>query len=90
MKPRATTRRYFLAEGTRLFAVGGLTALLAGLGLPTSVHAQDWRALLRGRPRGGEGKVKELKGSATAAGRPLAVGKGLNRAKKSGSPRKAC
>ena len=77
MKTRPTTRRYFLAEGTRLFAVGSLTALLACLGLPTSIHAQDWRALLRGRPRGGEGKVKELKGSATAAGQPLAVGKRL-------------
>lgn len=73
-EPTAFPRRYFLAEGTRLMAMGGLGAMLAGLGLPGEAAAQDWLSLLRGRREGGHGIVKKLVGRASATGRALQVG----------------
>ena len=68
------SRRYFLAEGTRLIAMGGMGALLAGMGWPEAAAAQNWLSLLKSKQKGGHGIVKKLKGAATASGRPLAVG----------------
>ena len=68
------TRRIFLAEGTRLTALGGLGAMLGALGLPRAAAAQEWTELSRVRPAGGFGIVKELWTEASAAGRPLRKG----------------
>ena len=73
-QPAEFPRRYFLAEGTRLLAMGGLGAMLEGLALPGEAAAQDWLTLLRSRQEGGHGIVKKLVGRASAPGRALRVG----------------
>ncbi|MEE8433838.1 MAG: FecR domain-containing protein [bacterium] len=70
-----TSRRFFLAEGTRLFTMAGVGgALISGLGVTDEASAQGWRSLFRRTPEGGHGRVKKVQGEATAAGRPLKVG----------------
>lgn len=74
-----TSRRYFLAQGTRLVTAAGLSgALMTGLGFPNEAEALDWRSMFRGRQEGGGGKVQKLKGRATANGRFLKVGDRVN------------
>ena len=67
-------RRVFLAEGTRLLTLGGLGALAGTLAWPELGMAQDWKALSKTKLEGGHGTVKEVKGRATAASRPLKKG----------------
>lgn len=79
MKPPALrngkiSRRFFLAEGARLITYGSLGGLAAAMAWPGRAHGQDWGALFRSRPTGGHGTVKDLRGQASAAGRPLAAG----------------
>ena len=70
-----TSRRFFLAEGTRLFTMAGVGgALIGGMGLADEAAAQGWRSLFRRTPEGGHGSVKKMIGEASAAGRPLKVG----------------
>ena len=72
--PRRLSRRFFLAEGTRLCALGSLGALGAALARPGTAEAQDWSKLIASKPQGGQGRVKELRGLASAGGRALALG----------------
>ena len=80
MKPKIdpatlTSRRFFLAEGTRLFTMAGVGgALIGGLGLADEAQAQGWRSLFRRTPKGGHGNVKKMIGEASAGGRRLKVG----------------
>jgi len=68
------TRRFILANGSRLITLGSLGALIGAGCKPRGSQAQDWTALARENPSGGFGTVKELTGEATAAGRKLAQG----------------
>lgn len=70
-----TSRRFFLAEGTRLFTMAGVGgALIGGMGLADEAQAQGWRSLFRRTPKGGHGKVRRVRGEAFASGRRLKVG----------------
>lgn len=75
-------RRFFLAQGTRLFALGSLGALVAVLARPGTSFGQDWRNLFDSKPQGGHGTVKELRGRASANGRPLRFGERVNSGEK--------
>ncbi|MCH8075850.1 MAG: hypothetical protein IIC13_13490 [SAR324 cluster bacterium] len=92
MKPKIdpatlTSRRFFLAEGTRLFTMAGVGgALIGGLGLADEAQAQGWRSLFRRTPKGGHGNVKKMIGEASAGGGGSRWGTGWNRARKSAWP----
>ena len=81
-QPAVSSRRVFLAEGSRFVTLGGLAMLATALGLPAAAIGQDWGTLSRQSLRGGSGVVKSIRGSASAGGRPLTLGAQVNSGEK--------
>ena len=54
--------------------MGSLAALTAALAFPGESLGLDWGQLIGSKPRGGHGKVKDLRGRSRAGGRALGVG----------------